>query len=395
MTITMNLRDEIAEWEPELIATRRDFHMHPEMGLEEVRTSGIVAERLRALGLDEVQTGIGVTGVKGILRGGKPGKTLLLRGDMDALPIEEENEVEYKSLNPGVMHACGHDAHTAIMLGAARALVRRRAEIPGTIVFCFQPAEEGRGGAMRMLADGVLENPTVDAAIGIHMAQQSPLGTITAVDGPTLAGGDRYHVTIQGKGGHGAMPHTTVDALLIAATIVVNLQSLVAREVDPQKSLVVTQGTLHAGTAPNVIADTATFSGTTRWYDPEVGEYIAQRFPQLVREMAGAMRATADVQYTRNVPATVNDPGMAQLVREAAAEVVGADNVLSGPPVGASEDFSYFTQRVPSCFFFVGSRDDASGKIWGHHHPRFDIDERSLVIGVEAMVRSALRYLEL
>jgi len=392
---TISVRDEIAEWEPELVATRRDFHMHPEMGLEEVRTSGIVAERLRALGLEDVQTGIAVTGVKAVLRGGEPGKTLLLRADMDALPIEEENAVDYRSQNAGVMHACGHDAHTAILLSAARVLVRRREELPGTIVFCFQPAEEGRGGAKRMVAEGVLENPHVDAAIGLHMAQETPVGTIDISPGPKMAAADSFRVTIQGKGGHAARPQSTVDALLVAVEVVNTLQTIVSREVDPISPAVVTTATLHAGgTAGNIIADTATLSGSVRWFDKETGAQLAERIPAIIRGVAETLRATADVQYRQGVPPTVNDPEMAALVQAVAVDVIGAENVMNGPQIMGSEDFSEFTQQVPSAFFFVGSRDEARGKVWGHHHPRFDIDERSLAIGVEMMVRAAQRYLE-
>lgn len=395
MAMTVSVRDEIAEWEPELIATRRDFHMHPEMGLEEVRTSGIVAERLRALGLDEVHTGIAITGVKGILRGGKPGKTLLLRADMDALPIEEENDVEYKSQTANTMHACGHDAHTAILLAAARVLVRHREEIPGTIVFCFQPAEEGRGGARRMVAEGVLENPHIDAAVGLHMAQEEPVGTINIYPGPAMAAADSFRVTIQGKGGHAARPQSTVDALLVAVEVVNTLQTLVSREVDPMSPAVVTTATLHAGgTASNIIADTATLSGSVRWFDQSTGDQLAERIPAIIKGVAHTLRATAEVEYSRFVPPTVNEPEMAAMVRAVATAVVGEAQVHSGPPIMGSEDFSEFTQRVPSAFFFVGSRDEASGKIWGHHHPRFDIDERSLAIGVEMMVQCAMRYLE-
>ncbi len=395
MTTTVSVRDEIAEWEPELVATRRDFHMHPEMGLEEVRTSGIVAERLRALGLEEIQTGIAVTGVKAVLRGGKPGKTLLLRADMDALPIEEENAVDYRSQNAGVMHACGHDAHTSILLSAARVLVRHREELPGTIVFCFQPAEEGRGGARRMVADGVLENPHVDAAIGLHMAQETPVGTIDISPGPKMAAADSFRVTIQGKGGHAARPQSTVDALLVAVEVVNTLQTLVSREVDPISPAVVTTATLHAGgTASNIIADTATLSGSVRWFDQETGDQLAERIPAIIKGIATTLRASAEVEYHRFVPPTVNDPRMAEIVRAVAVDVIGADNVIDGPQIMGSEDFSEFTQRVPSAFFFVGSRDEASGKIWGHHHPKFDIDERSLAIGVEMMVHAAQRYLE-
>ncbi len=394
MATTMSVRDEIGEWEPELIATRRDLHMHPELGLEEFRTSGIVAERLRALGYEDVRTGIAVTGVKAVLRGGLPGKTLLLRADMDALPIAEENAVEYRSQNAGMMHACGHDAHTAMLLAAARVLMSRREELAGTLVLCFQPAEEGRGGARRMVAEGVLDDPTVDAALGLHVMQELPLGTIVAYPGPAMAAADSFHVTIRGKGGHAAMPHTTVDALMVAATIVTNLQTLVSREVDPLAPAVVTTAFLHAGgTARNIIADTATFAGSVRWFDQRTGDFLAERIPAIITGVAGSMRAAAEVEYTRGVPPTVNDAGIAALVREVAAGVEGVTEAIPGSPIMGSEDFSEFGQRVPSAFFFVGTRDEASGKVWGHHHPKFDIDERALALGVEVMAESALRWL--
>jgi len=395
MVTTFNVRDEVAEWELELVATRRDLHMHPEVGFEVQRTAGIVTDRLRALNLDAVVTGIGKTGVKGVLKGGKPGKTLLIRADMDALPIEEETGLEFRSENAGKMHACGHDGHTSILLTAARILARRRAEIAGTIVFCFQPAEEGSGGARAMMADGIMENPTVDASIGLHIWQGFPVGDVVVINGPAMSGANGYRVTIQGKGGHGAMPHTTVDALLVAATIVTQLQVLISREVDPLKPVVVTIGTLHAGgTAGNIIADTATFGGTTRFFDQEVGEYVAERFPQIVRSIAEGYRATATVDYRTGGYPVMNDPHMADLVRAAATEVVGAEHIKPGPPLMPSEDYSEFTSRVPSCYFFVGSSNQETGQIWGHHHPKFDFDERALAIGVETMVGAALRYLD-
>ena len=395
MVVTESLRDEIEEWLPELIETRRDFHRHPELGLEEVRTSGIVAERLRAIGFEDVRTGLAVTGVKAVLRGGKPGKTLLLRADMDALPIDEENDVEYRSTVEGQMHACGHDGHTAILLSVARLLHARRDEIPGIIVFCFQPAEEGRGGARRMIEDGVLEDPSVDAAIGLHLISMIPTGMATAVDGPTLSAANGFRVTIQGRGGHGAIPHTTIDALLIAAEVVTTLQTLVAREVNPQHPAVVSVGTLHAGTtAANIIADTATLSGTVRWFDDEAGDLLAQRVPKLIKGIAASMRGSAKVEYSSGARTTVNDPAVAALVRDALAEVIGPENVLTGPRVMASEDFSEFTHRVPSTFFFVGCGDESTGKDAAHHHPRFDIDERSLPLGAEMLSLAALRWLE-
>lgn len=395
MATTFNVRDEVAEWEPELVATRRDLHMHPEVGFEVQRTAAIVADRLRALDLDAVVTGIGRTGVKGVLKGGKPGKTLLIRADMDALPIEEETGLEFRSENAGKMHACGHDGHTSILLTTARILARRRAEIVGTVVFCFQPAEEGGGGARAMMADGIMENPAVDASIGLHIWQDFPVGDVVVINGPAMSSANGYRVTIQGKGGHGAMPHTTVDALLVAATIVTQLQVLISREVDPLKPVVVTIGTLHAGgTAGNIIADTATFSGTTRFFDEEIGEYVAERFPQIVQSIAEGYRATATVDYRTGGHPVMNDPHMADLVRTAAAEVVGAEHIKPGPPLMPSEDYSEFTSHVPSCYFFVGSSNQETGQIWGHHHPKFDFDERALSIGVETMVGAALRYLD-
>lgn len=394
MATTMTVHDEVAEWEPELVATRRDLHMHPEVGFEVVRTAGIVAERLRALNLDEVTEGVGRTGVKGVLRGAKPGKTLLIRADMDALPVAEETSLPFASQTEGKMHACGHDGHTSILLTTARILARRRDELAGTIVFCFQPAEEGGGGARAMMADGIMENPHVDASIGLHLLQETPVGTVTVITGPCMSGVHGYLVKIQGKGGHGAMPHTTVDALLVAATIVTDLQILISREVDPLKPVVVTQGTFHAGTtAANIIADTATFSGTTRFFDAEVGDYVAERLPQIVTSLAEGMRASADVTYRVGGPPVMNEPGMAAIVRAAATDVVGREQVLDGPRWMPSEDYSEFTRRVPACYFFVGSKNEATGQIWGHHHPKFDFDERALTIGVETMVGATLRYL--
>ena len=394
MATMLSLREAIGEWEPELIATRRDLHAHPEIALKEVRTSGIVAERLRAIGFEDVRTGIGVTGVKAVLRGGKPGKTLLLRADMDALPIEEETGLPFSSQHPGMMHACGHDGHTSMLLATARVLFSRRAEIPGTIVFCFQPAEEGGGGARLMLADGVMEDPPVDAALGLHLWSPFPVGTVMALDGPTMSGIDVFRVKIQGRGGHGALPHTTVDALMIAAQIVTTLQALVAREVDPLSPAVVSVATLHAGgTAANIIADSATFSGTVRTFDQSASDQLAERIPALIKGVAASLRATAEVEYISGGPPLVNDPAMAALVRAVAGEIVGPSNLLSGPRIMASEDYALFAQQVPSTYFFVGAGDAATGKTYDHHHPKFDIDERSLALGVEIMAASALRFL--
>jgi amidohydrolase len=390
------LRNDIDEIMPGVVADRRDFHEHPELAFQEVRTAGIVADRLRALGVEDVRTGIAGTGVTGLIRGTKAGggRTVLLRADMDALPIHEENDVPYCSQHPGVMHACGHDAHTAMLLGTARLLMERRAELAGTVKLLFQPAEESPpGGAKPMIEAGVLEEPKVDAAFGIHIHQDAPVGVIKLRPGPAMAAADRFHVLIRGKGGHGAKPHLTVDPIVIGAQIVTALQTLVARAVDPTDEAVVTVGTFKAGEAFNVIPETAELGGTVRTFNAKNRDFLEERIETLARGIAQAMGAEVEVAYTRGYPATVNDPAMTELVRQEAAKVVGEENVQQPPLMMGAEDFSYFLERVPGAFWFVGSQNPERGLVWGHHHPRFDVDEVAMAIGMETMVNVALRYL--
>lgn len=390
------LRDDIEEILPGVVADRRDFHEHPELANQEVRTAGIVAERLRALGVEDVRTGIASTGVTGLIRGTKPGngKTVLLRADMDALPILEQNDVPYRSQSPGVMHACGHDAHTAMLLGVARLLSERRDAFSGTVKLLFQPAEESPpGGAKPMIDAGVLEDPKVDAAFGIHIAQEHPVGEIRLRSGPAMAAADRFQITIRGKGGHGAMPHISVDPIVIGAQIVTALQTLVSRSVDPTEEAVVTVGAFKAGEAFNVIPDTAELGGTVRTFNARNRDLLEERIGNLARGIAAAMGGEVEYRYVRGYPATVNDPEMAELVRGEAAKVVGEEGVREAPLMMGAEDFSYFLEAVPGAFWFVGSKNADRGLVWGHHHPRFDIDEAALPIGMESMVNVALRYL--
>jgi len=313
---------------------------------------------------------------------------------MDALPILEENAVDYISQNPGVMHACGHDAHTAILLATARVLAARRAEFAGTVKLLFQPAEElPPGGAKPMIDAGVLADPVVDAAFGLHINQDGPLGTIEVRPGPAMAAADRFRGVIQGKGGHGARPQDCVDPIVVGAQIVGALQTLVAREVDPIEAAVVSVCAFLAGDAFNVIPDTAELRGTVRTFTAENRDLLERRLGEVVRGVAASLRAEATVEYSRGYPATVNDPAMTELVAAAAGEVVGADKVVVGPPMMGAEDFSYFLERVPGSFFFVGSRNEERGLVWGHHHPRFDLDEAALAVGIEALTRTTLRYL--
>jgi amidohydrolase len=390
------LREDIGEILPGVVADRRDFHENPELGYHEVRTAGIVAERLRALGVEDIRTGIAPTGVTGLIRGQQPGagRTVLLRADMDALPILEENEVDYKSRNPGVMHACGHDAHTAILLGTARLLMDRRDEFAGTVKLLFQPAEElPPGGAKPMIEAGVLEDPRVDAAFGLHMDQDNPVGTVEVRPGPMMAAADRFQIVIHGKGGHGAKPHDTIDPIVIGAQIVTALQTLVAREIDPTEEAVVTVGTFMAGKAFNVIPDTAEMGGTVRTFNARNRDRLERRIGELATGIASAMGGTVEYVYTRGYPATVNNPEMTALVREELAKVVGADGLREAPLMMGAEDFSYFLEAVPGAFWFVGSQNPERGLVWGHHHPRFDIDEASMAIGLESMVNVTMRYL--
>jgi amidohydrolase len=395
MVTVADLRESAEEIAPGVIADRRYLHQHPELGFHEENTARLVVERLRALNLDDLQTGIAKTGVVGVLHGGKgPGKTVLLRADMDALPITELNDVPYKSETPGAMHACGHDAHTAMLLGAARVLAGRRDEFAGTIKFLFQPSEEANaGGAAPMIEAGVMENPHVDAAFGIHVGSNIPAGKVAVLGGPVNAAADSAIVTIRGLGGHAARPQMAIDPIVIGAHCIVALQSLVSREVNPLSPAVITVGTLHAGTVSNVIPEEAHFEATVRTFDEKTRALLAERIPQVVRGICETFRATADVQYELGYPPLVNNAEMAALVKSVALEVVGPERVQDSEPGMGAEDMSYFLNAVPGAFYRLGVRNEATGKTYGHHHPRFDIEEDALATGVAMHAAVALRYL--
>jgi len=374
-----------------LVATRRDLHQHPELGFEETRTAGLVAERLRGFGY-EVETGVGRTGVLA-RRDAGTGRCVLVRADMDALPVEETNDVPYRSLERGKMHACGHDGHVAIGLEVARRL--RAAALPagGTIKFAFQPAEEIALGAQAMIAAGVLDGPAVDAAFGIHLWNDLPVGTIGIMAGPVMASVDEFEITIVGRGGHAAAPHQTVDPVLVAGHVITGLQALVSRRRNPFEEGVVSVTHVSAGHAFNVIPGRAELRGTVRTFG---GMFYAEA-PALLQEavhgIAQAFGASAEVRYRRLCKPTVNEPAMTHLMIEAAADTVGADKVLSGVRTMGGEDMSFFLARVPGCFAFVGSAPLGRPAV-PHHNPAFDIDEESLVIGTELLARTVLRFFE-
>jgi len=388
----MNSKSEALALRDQLIAWRRDFHRHPELGFQEFRTSGIVAKYLSSLGM-EVQTGVGQTGVVGLLEGSQSGPVVMLRFDMDALPIQELNQTDYVSQTPGVMHACGHDAHTAIGMGVAQLMAQHREELRGTLKFVFQPGEEGCGGALAMIADRVLEDPQPDVTLGLHVWNDQPLGLLAAGNGGVMAAADIFTIKVQGKGGHGAQPHLCVDAVLIASQIVVALQSIVARNVNPRQTAVVTVGTIHAGTAFNIIADTAELTGTIRTFDVATRDLIVRRMTEVVENTARASGASATIEVKAISPATVNDERVAQLVRETAIKVLGAEHVTADQMTMTAEDMSEFLSRVPGCFFFIGSANTDKGLNAAHHNPRFDIDEDVLPMGVAVLAEAALRYL--
>jgi len=389
----MTLHQDVDEILPGVIADRRHLHQHPELGFQEHETARFVVERLQGLGAEDIRTGIGRTGVTALIRGTNPGRVVALRADMDALPIHEENEVDYKSQNEGVMHACGHDSHVSMLLGTARVLTGMRDQFAGTVKLIFQPAEEGLGGAMAMINDGALENPKPDGIFGIHIWQGIDLGVVAARPGTAMVAADGFKITIRGLGGHGAQPNLCIDPIMVGAQIIVALQTIISRETDPILPGVVTVGAFHSGDAANVIPDVAELRGTLRSVLKDQREEQAKRLEQIARGVAAAMRATVDVEVTFGVPPTVNDAAMTEIVKSAAREVVGTEKTVDGNLMVVSEDMSEFLDRVPGCFYFVGSRNVDRGLTWGHHHARFDIDEEAMAIGVETMTRTVLKFL--
>ncbi len=359
-------------------ALRRDFHMHPELGFQEIRTAEIVARELNALGLN-VQTGVAGTGVVALLEGGKPGPVVLARADMDALPITEETGAPYASQTPGVMHACGHDGHTAILLTVAKLLHAHRAELAGTVKLVFQPAEEGLGGAARMVEAGVLENPRPDVTLALHLWNDQPLGWIGVARGAAMAGAEIFKVKVRGKGGHGAAPHQTHDPILAASQIVNALQTIVSRNIAPLQSAVVSVCTIHGGEAFNIIPQQVELSGTIRTFEPEVREKILERFEIITYGLAETFGCTAEVELTRLTPAVINDAKTAARVEAVArrlfpeASIDASHNVTMG-----SEDMAFMMEQVPGCFFFVGSANKEKNLDAAHHHPCFDFDEQAL-----------------
>ncbi|MCC7425623.1 MAG: amidohydrolase [Alphaproteobacteria bacterium] len=385
------IREETARLAPELVAMRRDLHRHPELAFQETRTAGKVAEALARLGIP-VQTGIGRTGVVGLIEGGRPGPTLAIRADMDALPILEKTGLAYASANEGVMHACGHDIHTVTLLGAAEILKGLAPRLAGRIKLIFQPAEEVLTGAPAMIADGVMDNPKVDLALGFHNWPLTPVGAVGFARGAVMASSDAFDVVFKGRSGHAAHPHKAIDAVVGAATFITQAQTVVSREISPLMPAVVSVGMIQGGTVRNILPDTVTIKGTVRTLAAEAREQAEATIRRLLEGLKAGMRLDYELTYTRLVPPMVNDDAVLDRVLASARAIVGADKVmeLDGPSMG-SEDFACFAELVPSAHIRIGS--GAPGRRDMLHNSDFQPDEGAIPVGVQTLVRSALDML--
>jgi amidohydrolase len=372
----------------EVVLLRRDLHMHPELGFHEFRTAGIVAERLRSLGFD-VHEGIGTTGVVAVMRGEKPGRTIMLRADMDALPIAEERDHAYRSQVAGAMHACGHDGHVAILLGAAGLIADRKDELAGTVCLLFQPAEEGLGGARAMIEDGVLDRFGIERAYGLHLSSKYPTGALGFREGPMYASSDSIEIEVEGVGGHGSAPHDTVDPIYTAANFITSVQQIVSRQIDPLEPAVISIGSIHSGTTHNVIPRTCKMLGTVRAFNDDVRAAMPSRIERVLHSCCEGSGATYKYEYIWRYPVTANNPAQTQYARGLARSIVGDAQVIDVSKLMGAEDFSFFAQRVPSCFYTLGAAGGADTS-HPHHSSLFDIDERALSTGVAMMTALAL-----
>lgn len=369
-------------------ALRRDFHRHPEIGFKEHRTAGVIAGELELLGL-KVRKGVGGTGVIGLLEGKKPGAVVLLRADMDALPVQEENQAEYASQNLGLMHACGHDGHMAVVITVARLLAERRNQLSGAVKFIFQPAEEGLGGAERMIAEGVLENPAPDYALALHLWNERLPGWVAAVPGALMAGADVFTIRIAGRGGHGGLPQETRDPVLAATHIVSALQTVVARNLSPLQSAVVSVTQMNAGEAYNVIPSTVELKGTLRSFEPAVREMVVERMHTIVEGVGRGLGCETELMVRRLTPPVVNDTCIAERVARSARRVQPELQIVQDYRTMVSEDMAFVLDRIPGCYLLFGARP-AGEMVYGHHHPRFDIDEHGMIPAVAVLTESVM-----
>lgn len=378
------------KYEGQVIAWRREFHENPELSWEEVRTGNRICEELKRMNIKVKR--IAKTGVLGVLKGDKSGKTVALRADMDALPVKEANNVSYKSKNEGIMHACGHDGHIAMLLGAAKILSLMKNKVEGTVIFIFQPAEEKIQGALKMIEAGAMKG--VDAILGIHLWSDLASGKVSLESGPRLAFTDMFKITIRGKGGHGSMPHQGVDAIVAASAVVMNLQSIVSREIGPLEPAVVTIGKFHGGERFNVLCDEVLMEGTTRGFNPQVRDKFPVIMERVIKETARAYRAEGELEYILGCPSVINDPQISQIASRAVINNFGEESVIKLEKVMGGEDFSFYTQEAPGVIALVGVRNESKGAMYPHHHKKFNIDEDALTIGTTLYSQFALDFLD-
>lgn len=389
--MSINFVEEANQLQEELIARRRDLHQNPELGFEEVRTSAMVATELARLGM-EVQTGIGKTGVIGILEGDQEGPTVLIRADMDALPIQEENDTDYRSQVDGKMHACGHDGHTTIALGVAKLLAAHRDRIAGRVKFVFQPAEELGQGARAMVKDGALESPRPDISLGLHLWNTAPLGQIGIASGPVMAAASDFKITLKGKGGHAALPNLCIDPIVCGAQLVSALQTISSRNVSPLDTVVVSVTQFHAGTATNIIPEIATIGGTYRTFTTEVRDFTASKIRSIANSIAEAMGCQCEVVLTDYTRPVINDPEVSNRVRTVFEDMMPSVTFLDNERTMGAEDVSEFMTDIPGLYFFLGSANAERGLDYGHHHPKFDFDEAALPMGVALLSAAIADY---
>ncbi len=382
-----------------LVAQRRDFHMHPELSNREERTARVVAERLRALGLTDIKTGVARHGVTALLKGGRPGPVVAVRADMDALPIQETRDVPYKSQTAGVMHACGHDVHTTVELGVAEVLAGMRAEIPGTVKFIFQPAEEGppageEGGARLMIKEGALENPRPAAIFGLHTLPALEAGQVGFHYGPAMASSDIFRITVKGKSSHGAQPQNGIDSVVVAAECVTAIQNIRSRRIDPLEPLVISVGSIHGGNRFNIIADEVKMEGTMRTLSEDVRKRAQTLMRETLQNITAAYGATFELTFEENASVTYNEPKLVEESLPSIRRVVGSENALAIKPFMPAEDFAYYQKVIPGFFYFLGVGDRERGLNSPWHTADYDVDEESLVVGVKVMATTLVDYLE-
>lgn len=387
-----SIAEQAAALQERTVAVRRDLHRHPEIAFEEHRTMGVVARRLRELGL-EPRVGVGRTGVVALLDTGRPGPTVLARADIDALPVPEEKQVDYRSTVAGKMHACGHDGHTAVLLSVAEVLVSRRAQLAGRVLFVFQPAEEIVRGARAMLDDGALEGLTVDHVLGLHLSSSEPVGTVSVAEGPVMAATDSFRLLVRGRGGHAAYPHLCVDPIVAAAQLVTALQTLVSRETDPLDRSVVTITSVHAGTAYNIIPEEVELKRTLRTFDAGTRQRLRARLLEVAELTTRSLGCGLAHEWFEGTPAVVNDAAATERFRRVARELLGPENVREMTPIMGGDDMALWLEQAKGCYFFVGTRGGEE-TAFAHHHPRFDIDEAGLEVAVALFAAGVVDLLQ-